>query len=86
MYMCQALDGTPLAADRPFIPTVQVPPARFKLKSPIILTSEYLMTKMRPLVQIGTASYPVCDAGFSGSEFGVQGMKLSYREREAVTS
>ena len=37
-YMHQALDGTPLAADRPFIPTVQVPPASFTLKSSIILT------------------------------------------------
>ncbi len=34
-----------------------------------------------PKMQIGDAPYPVCDAGFSGSEFGVQGMKLPYRER-----
>jgi hypothetical protein len=33
-------------------------------------------------MQIEDVPYPVCDAGFSGSEFGVQGMKLSYRERE----
>jgi hypothetical protein len=33
-------------------------------------------------MQIEDVSYPVCDAGFSGSEFGVQGMKVSYRERE----
>jgi hypothetical protein len=39
IYMQQALDGTPLAADRPFIPTVQVAPAAFKLKSSIILIS-----------------------------------------------
>ncbi len=32
-------------------------------------------------MQIGNASYPVCDAGFSDSESGVQGIKLSYRER-----
>ena len=32
-------------------------------------------------MQIGDASYPVCDAGFSGSEFGVQGIKLSYQGR-----
>ena len=32
-------------------------------------------------MQIGDASYPVCDAGFSGNEFGVEGIKLSYRER-----
>jgi hypothetical protein len=73
--MHQALDGTPLVADRPFIPTVQVPPASFTLKSSIILLD--LMTKM----QIGDASYPVCEAGFSGNEFGVEGIKLSYRER-----
>ncbi len=30
------------------------------------------------LVQIGDASYPVCDAGFSGSQFGVQGTELNY--------
>ncbi len=32
IYMHQALDGTPLAAGRSFIPTVQVPPAPFKIK------------------------------------------------------
>ncbi len=31
------------------------------------------------LVQTGDAAYPVCDAGFSGSEFGVQGIKVSYQ-------
>ncbi len=30
-------------------------------------------------VQIGDASGSVCDAGFSGSEFGVQGTELPYR-------
>jgi hypothetical protein len=54
---------------------VQVPPALFKLKSPIILISEYLRPKYF-FVQIGDEFYPVCDAGFSGSEFGVQGTEL----------
>jgi hypothetical protein len=50
--------------------------------SHIIPISEYLMKKMLFLVQIGDASYPVCDAGFSGSEFGVQGAELlPYRGR-----
>ncbi len=48
-YMHQALDGLPLAADRPFIPTVQVShQPHSSSKSPIILISEYLMNKMRP--------------------------------------
>ncbi len=47
--MHQALDDTPLVAERPFIPTVQVShQPRSSSKSPIILISEYLMNKMRP--------------------------------------
>jgi hypothetical protein len=78
--MHQALDGTPLVADRPFIPTVQVPhQPHSSSKSPIILISEYKCV----LVQIGDAFYPVCDAGFSGSEFGVHGIK-DIMPREAM--
>ncbi len=32
-------------------------------------------------MQIGDLFYPVCDAGFSGSEFGVQGIKNYHTER-----
>ncbi len=48
IYMHQALDGTLLEADRPFIPTLQVPTASFKLKISITHISEYRITTMRP--------------------------------------
>ncbi len=71
IFMHQVLDGTPLVADRPFLPTVQVfHQPHSSSKNPIILISEYLM------IQIGDASYPMCDAGFSDSKFGVQGTEI----------
>ncbi len=77
----QALGGGVPLADLPFIPTLQVSPQPHVNLSVYPTSSSWnAMPKMHPCPQVENADFPVCDAGFSESEFGVQGRNCRAKE------